>query len=107
MVTLILQPDGKYYQKIKRGNRVSHYQFFWEFTARPGIASAQEIRELQERVDKNPQVLKVAKDLIEGQKRPKKPKPAGFTNFTPSGTDWDAVTAAVMVQQEREREGKL
>lgn len=30
MIKLILQPDGKYYEKIKRGNKVITYRFFWE-----------------------------------------------------------------------------
>lgn len=29
MIRLILQPDGKYYQKEKKGNRVKSYKFFW------------------------------------------------------------------------------
>lgn len=29
MIRLILQPDGKYYQKEKKGNRVNSYKFFW------------------------------------------------------------------------------
>ena len=29
MIRLILQPDGKYYQKEKIGNRVKSYKFFW------------------------------------------------------------------------------
>lgn len=29
MITLILQPDGKYYEKVKSGNKVISYRFYW------------------------------------------------------------------------------
>jgi hypothetical protein len=29
MITLILTPEGKYYEKIKNGNRVIAYKFYW------------------------------------------------------------------------------
>ena len=34
MIRLILQPDGKYYQKEKKGNRVNSYKFFWTINTR-------------------------------------------------------------------------
>lgn len=58
MIRLILQPDGKYYQKEKKGNRVNSYKFFWTITdpkARieekgeaPAIEEGAEDRELWE-----------------------------------------------------------
>lgn len=71
MIKLIMQPDGKFYVKEKRGNRVEGYRFFWDFSARPGIAAADEVKKIQERVDADPRVLKVAKDLVNGEKKPK------------------------------------
>ena len=29
MITLILTPEGKYYEKVKKGNRVIAYKFYW------------------------------------------------------------------------------
>ena len=72
MIQLIVQPDGKYYEKVKRGNRVDGYRFHWIFTSRPGIATAGEVKELQERVDQDPKVLKIAKDIAKGKKKTKK-----------------------------------
>lgn len=81
MLQLILQPNGKYYEKVKRGNRVDGYRFFWTFSAYPGVATAPDVKDIQERVDKNPEVLKIAKDITKGQKSPKKKKENSFNNF--------------------------
>ena len=81
MINLIVQSNGKCYEKVKNGNRVSGYRFYWSFTSHPGVATAKEVQELQERVDKNPQILKVAKDIIKGEKAPKKKKKNSFNNF--------------------------
>ena len=77
MINLVMQPDGKCYEKVKQGNRVKGYRFFWTFTSHPAVASAEEVHEIQERVDKNPVVLKITKDMMNGQKKPKK------NNFIP------------------------
>lgn len=66
MLRLVLQPNGKYYEKVKRGNRVIAYKFWWTITQHPRVADAGEVKQLQERVDKNPEVLKVAKDIVKG-----------------------------------------
>ena len=72
MISLVVQPDGKYYEKVKNGNRVQGYRFYWTFSARPSVATASEVKKIQERVDANPEVLKVAKDIVAGKERPKK-----------------------------------
>lgn len=72
MIQLVIQPNGKYYEKIKQGNRVRAYQFAWVYTSHPAVATASEVKEIQDRVDKNPQLLKVARDIIEGEKHPKR-----------------------------------
>lgn len=51
MLTLVLQPNGKYYTKLKQGSRVVGYRFEWTFKARPGIECGQT----------DPQVLKAPK----------------------------------------------
>ena len=73
MISLIVQPDGKLYEKVKRGNRIAGYRFYWTFTAYPAVASAEEVKQIQER----PEVLKVAKDLLSGEKKKKNQ----FTEF--------------------------
>ena len=69
MINLVVQPDGKLYEKVKQGNRVSGYRFYWTFTSHPAVATAEEVYQIQQRADKNPQVLKIAKDLLEGERR--------------------------------------
>jgi hypothetical protein len=71
MINLVMQSDGKPYEKVKRGNRVLGYRFSWTFTSHPAVASAEEVAEIQERVDRNPQILKVAKDMLDGEKKQK------------------------------------
>ena len=71
MVSLVMQHDGKFYEKVKSGNRVIAYRFFWTLSLHPAVATGAEVKEIQERVDKNPEVLKVAKDLVKGEKKPK------------------------------------
>lgn len=82
MIQLVIQPDGKPYVKVKSGNRVQGYQFYWTLSQRPAVAEAHEVKAIADRVDKEPQVLKVAKDIIKGEKKPKKDKGKGsFYNF--------------------------
>lgn len=97
MIRLILQPTGKFYEKVKRGNRIIAYKFYWEITMHPGVANAQEVSAIQEHVDKDPQVLKVAKDILKGDKSPKKSKKNGFTEYTGSRDyDYDAIEAQLL-----------
>lgn len=81
MISLIVQPDGKLYEKVKRGNRIAGYRFYWTFTAYPAVASAEEVKQIQER----PEVLKVAKDILSGEKKKKNQ----FTEFEQNQYDWD------------------
>lgn len=73
MITLVVQPDGAYYEKAKKGNRVDECWFYWTYSVYPGVASAEEVKQIQERVDKHPEILKVAKDILKGEKE-KKPE---------------------------------
>lgn len=70
MINLIMQEDGKYYEKVKRGNRVLGYRFYWEISSHPAVATAEEVFRINDEISKNPQVLKVAKDIVEGSKKP-------------------------------------
>lgn len=83
MVQLVIQPNGKPYEKVKNRNRVVGYRFYWTLSNRPAVADAGEVKAIAERVDKDPQVLKVAKDIVKGEKKPKKSKKdkGSFYNF--------------------------
>lgn len=98
MISLVIQPDGKYYEKIKRGNRVDGYRFYWTYTSHPAVASAAEVKEIQERVDKNPQVLKVAKDIVKGDKKQKK------ASKSPESRDYDYGELEQVLLQSRPKE---
>lgn len=91
MITLVMQPDGKYYEKVKRGGRVDGYRFYWTYSARPGIASAHEVREIQERIDKDPRIEKIAKDIVKGEKHKRKKKESTnkFNEFEQNEYDFD------------------
>jgi hypothetical protein len=104
MINLILQPDGKYYEKVKSGKRVQGYRFYWTYTSHPKVASAAEVKQIQERVDRNPQVLKVARDVLAGEKKPKKSqKKNAFSNFNQRDYDFDELERAILNIQD---EGK-
>ena len=72
MINLVVQPDGKYYEKMKHNGRVDGYVFYWTFTSHPAVKSAEEVHKIQKRVDADPQILKVAGDIIDGKENPKK-----------------------------------
>ena len=99
MIKLLMQPDGRFYIKEKQGKRVTGYRFYWEFSARPGIATAEEVQEIQERVDKDPQVLKVAKDIVNGKKKPKQQKKNSFTDFEQRSIDYGELERQLLRQQ--------
>jgi hypothetical protein len=88
MISLIVQPDGKLYEKVKRGNRIAGYRFYWTFTAYPAVASAEEVKQIQER----PEVLKVAKDILFGEKKKKNQ----FTEFEQNQYDWDRLESELL-----------
>ena len=81
MIQLVVQPDGKYYVKEKQGKRVVGYRFYWTFSPYPSVAPADEVKQIQDRVDQDPQILKVAKDIIKGQMKPQPKKQPQFNDF--------------------------
>lgn len=95
MITLVVQPDGTYYEKVKKGNRVDGYRFYWTYSAYPGVASAEEVKQIQERVDKNPAVLRVARDILKGEKK-KKLEQNPFNNFEQNEYDFDALESEIV-----------
>lgn len=101
MLRLVLQPNGKYYEKVKRGNRVIAYKFWWTITQHPRVADAGEVKQLQERVDKNPEVLKVAKDIVKGSSSSKRrstgsKKTNAFNEFEQNQYDFDELERDIL-----------
>ena len=80
---------------MKIGNRVDGYRFYWTFSAHPGVATANEVKQLQERVDKDPEVLKIAKDILKGERK-KKGKQNQFNQFSQNDYDWDALESELL-----------
>ena len=89
MIRLVIHSDGKPYEKVHKGNRVVGYQFTWVMSHRPAVADAQEVKAIAGRVDKNPQILKVAKDIIKGQENPKHKRKDNDCNFEERDYDYD------------------
>lgn len=84
MIQLTVQPDGKYYEKIKQGTRVLGYKFTWNVSDRPRIANATEIKQLRDDIIKHPQTMKIAKDIIKGNAKKKDPAKNTFTTMEQS-----------------------
>lgn len=58
-----------YYEKVKDGKRVIGYRFYWAFSARPQIATAEKVKEIKDEAIKDPVLLKVAGDIVKGKKK--------------------------------------
>ncbi len=66
MINLSINPDGKLYRKIKnKHGNVLGYEFQWTISTHPKVATAEEVKLLNQ----NPQDLKIAKDLAKGRKK--------------------------------------
>lgn len=96
MIHLIMQPDGKYYTKVKQGNRVSYYGFRWTVTKYPGVASAAEVKEIQEKVDADPRILKIAKDAVAGNKKKKVSKVPAYHGHNRDNVDIEALEKTLL-----------
>ena len=92
MIQLMMNPDGKLYEKVKRGNKVYGYRFYWMISTHPGVATAAEAFEIKEQGEKDPQVLKVAQDIVKGKKKPKKKSSAH--NFIERDDDYSDLIRA-------------
>lgn len=102
MIKLIIQPDGKPYEKVKKGNRVQGYQFYWTLSQRPAVADAEEVKEIADRVDNDPQILKVARDLVDGKKKSKQEKTSKTdfnNNFEQREYDFESLEKALLRKQ--------
>lgn len=70
MINLCAGEDGKFWTKVKKNGHVAGYTFYWTFSSHPRVATAEEVAEINTEIEQNPQVLKVAKDIIDGKKKP-------------------------------------
>lgn len=106
MIQLILQADGKYYEKVKRGGRVIAYKFYWKISSHPAVATAAEVKDIQETIDADARVLKVAKDIVSGKQKKKSngAKKSTFTGYGHEDLDWNAIGLQIMKNQEREKQ---
>lgn len=100
MLQLVIQSDGKYYEKVKRGNRIIAYKFCWTITMHPRVAASSEVKEIQDKVDKNPKVLKVAKNIVEGKAKPKKKKKNSFDFEEKNEYDDTAIAKAMFLKNQ-------
>lgn len=87
MINLNPNENGQYWEKVKKHGYVVGYRFCWDISSHPGVATAEEVAEIQRRIDKDPQLLKVAKDIVNGEKKPKKKDK--FKNFTERNYDFE------------------
>ena len=89
MINLLVQEDGKYYEKVKQGGRVLGYRFYWTISEHPQVATAAEVKEIEDSIQKNPEVMKVAKDIVNGQKKEKKAKKNSFADVHQREYDYE------------------
>jgi hypothetical protein len=95
MINLVLQPNGKYYEKLKRGGRVEAYRFDWTYTSHPRVGTALEMQKVQSEIEKNPQILKVAKDIVKGKNNKNK-----FNSFeSKNNYDMDELESQILANQ--------
>lgn len=82
-----------YYEKVKEGKRVIGYRFYWAFSARPQIATAEKVKEIKDEVIKDPVLLKVAGDIVKGKKK-KNTNP--FNQFKQNEYDFDELEGVLL-----------
>lgn len=103
MINLVMQPDGKYYVKEKNGKLVDGYRFFWTFSKSPAVATASEVKLLQDHVDSHPEVLETAKEIIKKSKAKSKPEPKERVDDNPEVLK---VTKDMVIKAKPKLEGK-
>lgn len=67
MISLQLNQDGSAWEKIKRHGYVVGYKLTWIVSDRPGVVTATEKPQLQEAISKDPRIMKIAKDIVDGR----------------------------------------
>lgn len=90
MINFTVNPDGKVYRKIKNAHgNVVGYEFQWVVSEHPRVASAKDVKELNQ----DPQTLKIAQDIKNGEKKPRKAaaKQNSFNSFPQNEYDFDTL----------------
>lgn len=86
MINLSMNEDGKLYKKIKSKGKVLGYEFQWVISTHPRVATAKEVKEMNQ----NPETMKVANDILKGKKKPTKKKAKNnFNNFQQNEYDFE------------------
>ena len=103
MIRIILQPDGKFYEKVYRGRRVIAYRFFWTFSSHPRVATAAEVKDIRETIDADARVLKIAKDIVSSKQKKKSngAKKSTFNTYSHEEIDWDAAAQKIMQREQK------
>jgi stalled ribosome alternative rescue factor ArfA len=95
MINLVLQPNGNYYEKVKQNGRVVAYRFDWTYTSHPNVGTALEMQKVNTAIEKNPEILKVAKDIVNGTKRGKNK----FNDFESHAYDFDELEKELLANK--------
>ena len=78
------------YKRIKQGRKLIGYELVWNVTDYPRISDANEAQETQNMIEKDPSVLKIARDIKRGRKKQKKgSKNNPFNDFQQNVYDFD------------------
>ncbi len=77
MITLSITSDGKYYEKVKKGNRVIAYKFYWT------------LNEVKSRLEKKDSSPKKSVDDLQKPQKPKKKAKNAFNDFPQRDYDMD------------------
>ena len=108
MIHLIVQSDGKLYEKVKQGNRVAGYRFYWTFTSHPAIASPAAVQQIPKAQPSNEdqREKQIANDMprpviLAKETKAKEKKPRKKNSFDYDGQrdhDFDALERALLNQ---------
>ena len=116
MIHLIVQSDGKLYEKVKQGNRVAGYRFYWTFTSHPAIASPAAVQQIPKAQPSNEdqREKQIANDtprpvILAKETKAKEKKPRKKNSFDYDGQrdhDFDALERALLNQGIERNEDK-
>lgn len=81
MVGLQINSDGSMWEKVKRHGYVVGYRFSWTISNHPAVATGSEKQKLMEDIDKDPKVLKIAKDTANGKNKTKNNTKNSFNSY--------------------------
>lgn len=103
MITLLLTPEGKYYEKVKRGNRVLGYRFSWTYTSHPAIAITAKSGQEQDRIDEVPEMKKPEKRKTGAVKKSNN----RFNNFEQREYDWEKLEKELLTIDVKKRQSDI